>query len=193
MSVATGLIVLLGLLQASAGTFEIELWPGEGRPVFEATGQAVTLYEDAATSAKRKGQLTVQRGQSIAFDETRYRTVAAGRLRALLATQVSGRIVGPVGRMSRMEYYRGKFPPGTKSIAPGATLEFLQYRAEGTCFVRVDGDVIDSDPCPATDARAFQVEADPKVEWWIRVVSAGTPIGWVMVDDGVIGVVRREF
>jgi hypothetical protein len=75
----------------------------------------------------------------------------------------------------------------------GDRVEFLQYRAEVTCFVRVDGAVIDAERCPATDARFFAVESKPVLEWWIEVVADGKPRGWLQVEPSTVKHVRRAF
>ena len=63
----------------------------------------------------------------------------------------------------------------------GTSLEYLQYRAEGTCFVRLMGEVIDTDVCPAFDDK-FRVMAEPVTEWWVRVLISGKPKEWLLVD-----------
>ena len=56
------------------------------------------------------------------------------------------------------------------------TFEYLQYRAEGTCFIRIERRVIDAD-CPAYMKSMFKVEIEPKTELWIHVVFPGGPAG----------------
>ena len=73
-------------------------------------------------------------------------------------------------------------------------IEYLQYRAEGTCFIRVGKTVIDADPCPAVDKSKARVEVEPRTEWWIRVVlPGGAPKGWVDAHDSALKLVTREF
>ena len=72
-------------------------------------------------------------------------------------------------------------------------IEYLQYRAEGTCFVRIGDRVVDADPCPAQNHQAFRMLNKPKTEWWIRVVVGRVPVGWVIVDGKAIKQSGRTF
>ena len=76
---------------------------------------------------------------------------------------------------------------------PGLNIEYLQYRAEGTCFVRLSGVVIDADPCPINDKAMFRLETEPKIEWWIHVVLPDNSVGWLLVTDSRVKLVDREF
>jgi len=72
-------------------------------------------------------------------------------------------------------------------------IEYLQDRAEGTCFIRVDDQVVDADPCLADDDRTFRLATKPRTEWWIRVVVDRVPVGWVMVDGKAVKQSGRTF
>ena len=78
-------------------------------------------------------------------------------------------MIGAVNRLSRDEYYFGKFTSVSMDVRPGMILEYLQYRDEGTCFIRMEGRVIDAEDCPANDKSLSKIEAEPTVEWWIHV------------------------
>jgi hypothetical protein len=102
-------------------------------------------------------------------------------------------MLGSVNRFSREDYYKGKFAPALMDVQPGMNVEYLQYRAEGTCFVRIAGNVIDADSCPANDKSKFRVETEPKTEWWIHIVFSGVSAGWLLVTDSSVKAVNREF
>jgi hypothetical protein len=70
----TFVAALVLFAQAPSGVFEIELWPGEGRPQFQAVANELAIHETPSSSARIVRRLTVAPGQDIAFDETRYRT-----------------------------------------------------------------------------------------------------------------------
>ncbi len=133
------------------------------------------------------------RGQQVAFDDTRYRTIEPGRLEALAPVNIAGRVLGTTRLLSRDAYYKGRFPERTVAVKRGDVIEYLQDRAEGTCFVRVADQVIDADPCPAQDGRTFRALNQPKTEWWIRLVVAGRPAGWVMVGEATVKESGRSF
>lgn len=147
MNFAYSLVLAAAFLQGGVPLFEIDLWPSEGRPIFEATSTVLSLREHPTTSSRTSKTVTVSPNQRLSFDDTRYQTIQAGRIRVLGATHVVGRMIGAVSRLSRDEYYLGKFSSASLAVQPGMTLEYLQYRAEGTCFIRTEGRVIDAD-CP---------------------------------------------
>jgi hypothetical protein len=185
--------VLALFAQAPDGVFEIELWPGEGRPQFQAVSSELALRESPTTSGRIVQRLNVSSGQDIAFDETRYRTTEPGHVQVLAASSIAGRLLGQIRSLTRTAYYTGQFPPQSVAVKAGDVIEYLQDRAEGACFVRVANQVIDADPCPTQDDRAFRLTGEPKIEWWIRVVVGRAPVGWVMVDENVLTQSGRSF
>jgi hypothetical protein len=171
--------------------FEVELWPEEGRPVFQAVASRVRLHEQPSASSKITSVATLSPRQRLSFDETRYRTIKAGRLRVVAPTQVRGRVLGAVTYLSKGDYYSAKFVRSTLQVRPGTMVEYLQYRAEGTCFVRLGANVIDASPCPAGEA-AFKVESEPRTEWWIHVVLSSDTTGWLLVNHTTVKEIDRE-
>jgi hypothetical protein len=173
--------------------FQIDLWPGEGRPVFEATSSNLKLREFPSAASKIDRILSVSPKQRISFDDTRYQTIEVGHIRALRTTRVTGRMLGVINVLSREDYYKGKFAAVTLEVQPGVDVEYLQDRAESTCFVRIAGKVIEADSCPPNDKAMFRVETEPKTEWWIHVLTSRNDRGWVLVTDSSVKVVNREF
>jgi|SRR2546425_11854267 len=88
-------MVLLFVLQTSVSFFEIDVWPGEGIPVFEATSRQLQLHELPSASSRVSQIMNVSVGQRISFDDTRYRTTQAGRIRASVNGHVMGRMTAP--------------------------------------------------------------------------------------------------
>lgn len=185
----------LGGESASHGSpqFEVGLWPGEGRPVFEAVATELAVRGQPSQGAGVVEHLRVTKGQEVEFGQTVHRTVTPGRLRALTKARIRGRRLGAIAQLSRDEYYAGDFPRAELVVNAGDLVEYLQYRAEGTCFVRIQGTVIDAEACPAQDARTFCVESKPELEWWIQVLVDGKPRGWLLVDSSSVKEVRRTF
>lgn len=184
--------ILTNLAQADV-SFGVALWPGEGRPVIHSVASALELREQPFGPAKIVLRLAVAPGQRLQFDETMFRTVKPGHLQASVATAVRGRRLGAIRALSRTDYYSGKFPNDTVKLNAGDAIEYLQYRAEGTCFVRIAGVVIDADPCPRENRDEFRLVSEPAVEWWVRLVSDDKPIGWLLLTDKTAKVVDREF
>jgi len=192
MLLALSISVIFSLQSAPGATFEVELWPGEGRPVFEAVAQQLRLREFPSESSKVVETVRVRPRQRLAFDDTRYRTMKPGRFFVLASTGITGRKLGDVSRLSRSDYYSGKFGPASVAVMAGESIEYLQYRAEGTCFVRIAGSVIDADPCPTRNEGEFRLEAKPTIEWWIHIIVDGKARGWLIVTDATARVVDRE-
>lgn len=186
-------LLCAGSIQAAVSQFEVALWPGEGRPVFEAVATELVLRELPSLDAKVVERLRIVRGKPVEFGETVYRTVTPGHLRALTQTRITGRRLGDTKRLSKDDYYGARFPRSEVVVDAGARVEYLQYRAEGTCFVRVKGEVIDAEACPAQDAHAFAVESKPTLEWWIEVVVDRKRRGWLLVNPSTVKQVRRAF
>lgn len=192
MFLALLITVIFSLQSASSATLEVELWPGEGRPVFEAVGQQLRLHELPSESSRVVEIVRVRPKQRLAFDDTRYRTMKSGRFLVLASTSITGRRLGDVSRLSRLDYYSGKFGPASVAVGAGESIEYLQYRAEGTCFVRIAGSVVDADPCPTQKEAEFLLEAKPAMEWWIHIIVDGNALGWLLVTDATAKVVGRE-
>jgi hypothetical protein len=188
MNFAYSLVLAAAFLQGGVPLFEIDLWPGEGRPIFEATSTVLSLREHPTSSSRISKTVTVAPNQRLSFDDTRYQTIQAGRIRILGATHVIGRIIGAVSRLSRDEYYLGNFSSVSLAVRAGMTLEYLQDRTEGTCFIRTEGRVIDAD---CTNA-LLKIDAEPTTEWWIHVVLPDNS-GWLLVTDSNVKQVNREY
>jgi len=193
MQLLSVLAVLTLLAQAPGALFEIELWPGEGRPQFQAMTNELVLRETPSTVAPIARRLPVRTGSAITFDESLYRTLEAGRVEVVAKTTLTGRLLGATRHVTSDVYYKGEFPVSTLDFAVGTSINYLQFRAEGTCFIEVTGQVMDVDPCPTEDDGIFRFTRQPKTEWWIRVVQDGKPVGWVMVDEKIIKEGDRQF
>jgi hypothetical protein len=187
-------LIMLGTwLQAGHDSaFESDLWPDEGRPVFVAVARQLVLHELPCTSSKVIRRLSVAPKRRLVFGDTRYRTMKPGRFLALVSTSIKGRMLGDIARLSRAEYYSDKFSDASINVRAGDTIEYLQYRAEGTCFVRVAGKTIDADPCPTEELTRFRLDVKPITEWWIRITANGTPAGWLLVTDATVKEIDRE-
>lgn len=144
--------------------FVVDLWPGEGRPVI----------------------VRVETGTRIEYDATNVRTIKPGVVRVLRDTKIEGMGIGPVRRVTR-ERYHAKNPLVRSTVRAGDTFELLQPRADGRCFVRISGFVLETMQCRDDDF--LDVESEPVIEWWIRVEGGK----WLQVDGENVKVVDREY
>lgn len=186
-------LLLSAWLQFPTPVFEVALWPEEGRPRFEATGVRLTLREAPSQAAPVARVVDLAAGTLLEFDETRYQTLEPGKINVIGSAVVRGRNLGAIRYLSRDEYYRGRYPSLEWQLAAGDTIEYLQYRAEGTCFVRIAGSVVNADQCSALGEASFRMIQKPRTAWWIQVVLDGSPAGWLLVEDGAVKQLGRSF
>jgi hypothetical protein len=172
--------------------FELDLWPGEGIPVVHPVRSELALHGAASLSAPVATVVRVPLNTPLQYDTTRYQTIRPGRVRVLTSAKVLGRDFGDIRRLSSEAYYRGGARPASLDVAPTTIFDYLQYRAEGTCFVRIEGRVVDADPCPVQDKTAFRLESDPRLLWWIHVRTANGA-GWLVLSDTTVREVSRTF
>lgn len=172
--------------------FAVALWPGEGIPVFDAVGMPLPLRSAPYTDAPALDTLRAAAGTRLQFDSTSVRTTRHATITVLRADSIAGRDFGTITALSR-EAYQADAPLVTLPVVPTSELLLLQYRAEGTCFVRLDSRVLEADPCPLFDTGAFQPGGEPTTEWWVRVTGGQHGGGWVMVSDSTITLAGRRF
>ena len=172
--------------------FAIDLWPGEGIPVMQAMRPSLPLRVAPDLASPVVDVLSARVGERVPFDSTRFQTVVAGNIFVTDTLTITGRNMGPVRHLSRGQYY-GSGGDTSIVFAPGASIEFLQHRAEGTCFVRIGGNVFDARRCPVLDPERIRVEHEPVTRWWIGLRGQDNHFGWILVSDTTIKSVRREF
>jgi len=185
--------LMVSCIQSPAVVFESELWPEEGRPAFEAASDTLVLREAPLPSAAVARTMPVHRGTPILFDSTRFQTLEPGQFRVLTDTVLVGRNLGPTRYLAVSDYYSGRFQREHRRVTAGETIEYLQYRAEGTCFVRVGGAVFEAEQCPLFQPALYELAHEPTVDWWIRVVVEGEPRGWLRVEETAVREVDRLF
>jgi hypothetical protein len=188
MNVACFAIALFALLQARA-IFETDIWPREGRPVFEASSSELPLREMPSRTSRIK-KIKVTPGERLSYDDARYQTILPGRIEVLSSAIIEGRLIGSVTKLPRDKYYSDTFSKVKIRVVRGKKGEYLQDRAEGSCFVRIDDKIVDASPCP--DVGSFKVVLEPKTEGWIHVVS-GDSTGWLLISEASAKLVAREF
>ena len=173
--------------------FTVEMWPGEGVPVFESLGTPLTLRTRPSPSAPVAGIARVPAGERVTYDDTRYQTIAPASILTLAPATIEGRVLGSIRLLSRAQYYSDDYPNTVITLPQGSRFEFLQYRAEGTCFVRVDGRVIEAEACPSHDPELFRVTGEPVTRWWIHLPSAPGASGWLLVTERAVKLADRTF
>jgi hypothetical protein len=175
-------LVMFFLAMQNMPIFESDLGPGEGPREFVAAANELRLFDSPSNSGKAK-TIRASLGQPVPYDDTRYKTNQVGRVRVLKASQWEVREFGSVQRVFREDYYSDKFERKKVELKAGMVIDYLQYRAEGDCFFRIGGKVMDG-TCPLYDKTIFHSESEPKTEWWIHV-SIGDSTGWLLVDKSL--------
>lgn len=169
-----------------------DLWPGEGVPHFAANTKTLDLHEQPSRTSPLH-RVPTSPGAAIDFDSTRFMTLRAGHVLARESGELSGRVFGRVTHVSKAMYYAATIPSRATGYAKGDTLEYLQDRAEGTCMMRVRGEVIEADECPTIDSAAFATLTQPQTEWWIHVVMSRASQGWLLIDPRFVRELDRTF
>jgi len=172
--------------------FESGIWPGEGIPVVTATSDSLVLRRAPRLGAEIVARLTVQPGTELPYDSTRFQTIVPGELTVRAVATLHGRWFGNITYLPRSRYYSNQGRDTSIVIEPGADIQYLQYRAEGTCFVRLNGHIIDAGYCPTVDTAAYRLERQPVTHWWIYVRAPGGS-GWLRLEETVAAVVDRRF
>ena len=172
--------------------FTVDLWPGEGIPVIEARRSMLLVRAEPDPDSPVVDTVRVPVGRRLVFDATRLQTITPGTMRSLAPMQVTGRDMGSTTHVSHEQYYYPT-PDVSVPLAAATTIDYLQYRAEGTCFVRIEQRVIDAHPCPGFGPESVVVERQPLTRWWIRVQGVSGAAGWILVSDSTAQSVRREF
>lgn len=175
--------------------FESEFWPEEGRPDFEAMTPLLTLHVRPSHLAPLAAELEVAVGSKISFSAFRYRTIRPGKVVARTSGVLDTRNLGQLSYLSRETYYDAYSEAVKLVYREGDSFEYLQYRAEGSCFIRKDGYVFDVQYGPwlgGTDQ--FALTKEPVAEGWLHVVdSAGKARGWLCAEHGVVRESGRHF
>lgn len=178
---------------ARTPVFAAGLWPGEGVPVIHATRDSVAVRAEPLVRSALVGTLAARANQLVEYDSTHYQTIASARATALAPVALEGRDFGDVRFLPRREYQSTSYPRRTVQLDSAGVVEYLQARAEGTCFVRLNDSVMELDACVILDRSKFTVQGEPSVMWWIHTPNAGGSRGWVMVSDSTVKVVHRTF
>jgi hypothetical protein len=182
------------LPQPPLKSFESELWPGEGRPVFRARGGSLSLRARPAIDSPIVASIDMHPGQRINFTGFRHRTVRPGRVIARRSTQIAGRNFGQTDHLSSTSYYNEGRETITVQLKDGAEIEYLQYRAEGSGFVRWQGLVLEIGYLPWLSASdEFEMVASPVSECWLRLHDKGSDVSGWLLADGQLEEARREF
>ncbi len=197
MMIGATLCYFLVLLTSQGSAFESELWPGEGRPVFAAKTTHLELRRSPSTASPIVTELGLKKGTKITYNLTRYRTVRPSRVTAKRAGILHGRKLGNLSYLSVDEYYGSESEWEELRYKGGDSFEYLQYRAEGSCFIKWEDGVFEVDGCPwlsDTGGGGFAMSSGPITEWWIRVTDKDSrPLGWLLVDENTLNFLPREF
>ena len=184
------------LPQPEMRPFESEFWPEEGTPVFEAKSDRLVLCARPSSDAPVTGYLSAALGSRILFSGFRYRTLRPGRVVVHEEYMLTGRNLGQTDYVSSSNYYNDGGELITLKLQPKDRLEYLQYRAEGSSFIRWQGLVLEVEYSPWLGSnRPLELIVEPVTEAWIRVESeSDMRTGWTLVGDKeTLSEIAREF
>ena len=177
-------LLFAAAISECAGSFASGMTPGEGGPHYETLAGGIELYAEPEAGAALIARVDPPPGTRFEFEEVRFRTLESAPVKLKAPIRVRGRSFGCISLLSRDDYYRGQYPEVDISLPEGAEFAYLQYRAEGTCFVRVGDAVLDTDDlCPPGDYEgSLEMAAEPATELWVKTTLEGVN-GWLRVDE----------
>ena len=184
------------LPQPEMRPFESEFWPEEGIPVFEAKCPRIVLRARPSSDTPVVGYLSTVLGSRIPFSGFRYRTLRPGRVVVHEEYTLTGRNLGRTDYVSRSNYYDDGGELVILQLQSNDRLEYLQYRAEGSGFIRWQGLVLDVEYSPWLGSnRPLELVVEPVTEAWIRVESeSDMETGWILVnEEETVSEIGREF
>ena len=133
----------------------------------------------------------IAQGEIIKWSNARFRTVVPGLFLVSEDCSIDGSRYGRVFYLSRTDYYRGSGKWETFRFSKRDTIEYLQYRAEGSAFLRMDGVVINAE-LGTPESAALREIRSPQLELWIEVEDKdGKPIGWFRLEDDYVQLQTR--
>jgi hypothetical protein len=161
--------------------FETDIWPGEGVPSFVTKKSEIEFHLTPDKSSRIVKQIKVGLDRPIAASSHRIKTTKSFKINFKTHKAVDATCYGKTEFLTSADYY-DKAVSKRISLTPQTTAEYLQYRAEGTHFVRVNGEV-----CVLSEADFGKKIAEATIEWWIKVVynARKKESGWLLVGESV--------
>lgn len=174
--------------------FQSELWPGEGEPKFSAKIGHLVLHTRPSSRAPRARLLRVTPGRALPYSETRLITLKSGVIEATGPGELQARSLGKIKYLSGDGYYQKGSRFQAMSVEKGERLQYLQYRAEGSCLAKKGRSVYEIEGCNFDESSPLKLRSEPVVEWWIRLPREGNnPGGWLRVSEQVVNFLPRAF
>ena len=170
--------------------FVSELTPGEHLPEFYAATTQLTLHKEPSKLSPVVEQFKIKNGEKITFDETRYCTVKPAIVKTVNSTYLYDVIkYGKLKYFSMKAYYEAGSGPESKfALKSGEVIEYLQYRAEGSCIFRWRGDIY-AGSCSwegRPNSADFNMESLPINELWVRITKNKKTSGWFLVEKKLV-------
>jgi hypothetical protein len=197
----TGMLVTalfsISIATAKDVPFSVDISPGEGKPILRSKGRPLSFHEQPSLDSKSVKEVRFKKGDLVPFERDRVVTTRSGSVEVKAEVALTVRNFGKTDSISVDTYY-SEIKAAPLLIKAKESVEYLQDRAEGSCFLRVYGNTVEAEECPgmqATRAAASKlvVKTRPQTQWWIFVPSAGGGVGgWTTVSDASFDV-EREF
>lgn len=177
--------------EQSSIVFASELWPAEGVPKFKVGTEVLTIYDQPSLKSRVINELEVKPGTEIRFKDFRYITVSSGILAAREDGYLEGEDYGEIRYLSKNDYYQNygkKTVSRTIKYRKGESIELVQYRAEGSSFIRKEGHIIVLERLPWVYSNSpLILSKNPITEGWIKVIDVnGDSVGWVIIDSNIV-------
>lgn len=139
-------VILLLFFAGPAMAFEIAVFPGEGPHTMEATQGEMILRRAPSRTARVEKTIRLEGSAfPMKWVDARLRTVTPGQCLAIKSGPIRGTSYGQGSFLSKKDYYSEGAHGEIFHFEKGDTIEYLQYRAEGSGFLRIKGAVVSVD------------------------------------------------
>ena len=165
--------------------FESEFWPEEGLPEFRAKTPHIVLRERPSADSPVCREIDLPLSMKLEFSAFRYRTLRSGIVVAQAPGKLHARSYGRASYISRENYYESYAEYRDYTYEEGDAFEYLQYRAEGSGFIRWNGEILDAElPWAWGKDSSLRLQSEPEAEGWIQLLGTDRrPIGWLLVGE----------
>lgn len=163
----------------------VDIWPGEGQPVFVASQTSVQLYEAPDADSGASKSIKTKKGHQIEAIEHRLFVGNPVPVKFRQTKDLKLLCFGSSNHLTLEKYYNGG---RTKQLSDAAIKEarYLMYRAEGSHLILIENDI-----CQIEEGLLAAPIPKSPIEWWIKARIANKHLGWLLVGKSITEAKRK--
>jgi len=166
--------------------FVAELWLEEGIPKYIANTRRMSIYEKPDLNSPYE-DIQVDLDESINFDSFILKVVNPGILYVTKDLTLNCINYGAISKLTKQSYYSD----GIKDsifLKVGDKMEYLTYRAEGTCLFRYKHKVYESEIDLKDFDTYISLTSPPVIHQWVGITNNkyNKTMGWVKYNSNII-------